>query len=124
MTSKEELIKAVDHIKLSFNDEMTAAHAFQFLRGFATCQMKVIELLMNMIPDETDPVPVPDADPKADPKPKPAKNDGMPKIDHAKIVTLWKAGEVFFIYPLLTFYIYYKTFFRKSQKSFKNFFQF
>lgn len=92
MTSKEELIKAVDHIKLSFKDEMTAAHAFQFLRGFATCQMKVIELLMNMIPDETDPVPVPDADPKADPKPKPAKNDGMPKIDHAKIVTLWKAG--------------------------------
>lgn len=92
MTNKEELIKAVDHIKLSFKDEMTAAHAFQFLRGFATCQMKVIELLMNIIPDESEPVPVPDADTKADPKPKPAKNNGMPKIDHAKIVALWKAG--------------------------------
>lgn len=89
--NKDEVIRQVGILKLSIQDE-TPEYAFQFIRGFATCQLQVKELLMKIIPDETDPVPVPDADTKADPKPKPAKNDGMPKIDHAKIVTLWKAG--------------------------------
>lgn len=85
--NKDEVIRQVGIIKLSIQDE-TPEYAFQFIRGFATCQLQVKELLMKIIPDESEPVPVPDADTKA----KPAKNDGMPKIDHAKIVTLWKAG--------------------------------
>ena len=88
--NKHELITAIDDMKVSLPDEMEVLHAFHFLRGFAACRLKVRELLENILPEDADPSPVPK--PKPALKPKISKNDGMPKIDHPKIVTLWKAG--------------------------------